>query len=253
MLARRSFGVNRGLVRRHMPGIAGALRFGHDGNRGEALLWGAARGAATRHPGAHGGHGDVAHPHGILVTWATIAEGGVQVNARGERSHDGSRGCVEAAARVLAQPGGIAWTLFDARIAEVARRFEDVRRPEAAGAIPSADSPEAPAAAAGPPLGALSQTLDATCGPDPFGRDFRGRGLAPPYRAVRVTGALFHTQGGLEVDPRARVRRATGGTFADLLAAGGAACGVSGAGDAGHLSGNGLLSAVVLGRIAGAG
>jgi fumarate reductase flavoprotein subunit len=32
---------------------------------------------------------------------------------------------------------------------------------------------------------------------------------------------------------------------------GGAACGVSGSGDDGYLSGNGLLSAVVLGRLAG--
>lgn len=37
-----------------------------------------------------------------------------------------------------------------------------------------------------------------------------------------------------------------------LFVAGGAACGVSGSGDAGYLSGNGLLSAVVLGRAAGA-
>jgi len=48
------------------------------------------------------------------------------------------------------------------------------------------------------------------------------------------------------------VRRAAGGVFANLHAGGGAACGVSGAGDSGYLSGNGLLAAVVLGRIAGA-
>jgi fumarate reductase flavoprotein subunit len=67
---------------------------------------------------------------------------------------------------------------------------------------------------------------------------------------VRVTGALFHTQGGLEVDDRARVLGADG-PMPTLYAAGGAALGVSGRGDSGYLSGNGLLSAVVLGRIAG--
>ena len=253
ILACNGFGGDRERVRRHMPAIADALWFGHDGNRGEALGWGEALGAATRHLGAYQGHGNVAHPHGILVTWAVVMEGGVQLNARGERFWDESQGYSEAARAVLAQPGGVAWTVFDERIAGVARQFEDYRRAEAAGAVPRAETPEALAAAAGLPPAALARTLAGLGGPDPFGRDFAGRTLAPPYRAVRVTGALFHTQGGLEVDPQARVRRASSGVFPNLLAAGGAACGVSGSNDAGYLSGNGLLSAVVLGRIAGLG
>ena len=72
-----------------------------------------------------------------------------------------------------------------------------------------------------------------------------------PYHAVKVTGALFHTQGGLNVTPEARVKNADGAAFPNLFAAGGAAVGVSGTGDSGYLSGNGLLSAVVLGFIAG--
>jgi fumarate reductase flavoprotein subunit len=70
---------------------------------------------------------------------------------------------------------------------------------------------------------------------------------------VRVTGALFHTQGGLAVTPEARAMRADGTPCRRLFATGGAAVGVSGAGDSGYLSGNGLLSAVALGRIAGRG
>jgi fumarate reductase flavoprotein subunit len=68
---------------------------------------------------------------------------------------------------------------------------------------------------------------------------------------VRVTGALFHTQGGLVTDGAGRVLRPDGEPLGNLWAGGGAACGVSGAGDAGYLSGNGLLSAVVLGYRAG--
>ena len=66
-----------------------------------------------------------------------------------------------------------------------------------------------------------------------------------------MTGALFHTQGGLEVDPTGRVVHKSGKLFANLFAGGGAACGVSGDSDSGYLSGNGLLSAVVLGFNAG--
>jgi fumarate reductase flavoprotein subunit len=68
---------------------------------------------------------------------------------------------------------------------------------------------------------------------------------------VRVTGALFHTQGGLVVDGDARVMLTGGEPMPNLFAAGGAACGVSGAHAPGYLSGNGLLAAVALGRVAG--
>jgi fumarate reductase flavoprotein subunit len=69
---------------------------------------------------------------------------------------------------------------------------------------------------------------------------------------VKVTGTLFHTQGGLEIDERARVLDRAGKPLPRLFAGGGAACGISGPNAAGYLSGNGLLSAITLGRIAGA-
>jgi fumarate reductase flavoprotein subunit len=47
------------------------------------------------------------------------------------------------------------------------------------------------------------------------------------------------------------VCRADGTPFPNLYAAGGAAVGVSGRSAKGYLSGNGLLTATVLGRIAG--
>jgi len=62
---------------------------------------------------------------------------------------------------------------------------------------------------------------------------------------------LFHTQGGLVVDPQTRVLRQDGRVLPNLFAAGGAACGVSGSQARGYLSGNGLLMATVLGRQAG--
>jgi fumarate reductase flavoprotein subunit len=87
---------------------------------------------------------------------------------------------------------------------------------------------------------------------DPFGRDFTGKPvLAPPFYAVRVTGALFHTQGGLAVDPEARVKKPSGGVFPNLFAGGGAARGVSGPDPTGYLAGNGLLTATTLGKVAG--
>ena len=258
VLACNGYGGHRDLVRRHVPALAEALYFGHPGNQGDAILWGQQLGAATRHLSGHQGHGSVAHPAGILITWATITEGGIQVNRQGRRFSDESHGYSEQAARVLEQPEGIAWTIFDERIAGIARQFEDFRLAEAAGAVLACETIDALAAATHLPQAALAETLaelrrlKAEGRTDGFGRCLLGvPQLEPPYRAVRVTGALFHTQGGLVVDPQARVQRPDGTGFPNLFAAGGAACGVSGPHAAGYLSGNGLLTAVALGRIAG--
>ena len=97
------------------------------GNRGDAVLWGEALGASLAHLGAYQGHGSVATPHNILITWAVIMQGGIQINADGRRFCDELRGYSEQAADVLRQPGGFAWDVFDDRIAGVARQFEDFR------------------------------------------------------------------------------------------------------------------------------
>jgi fumarate reductase flavoprotein subunit len=253
ILACNGYGGNRQMVARFMPEIDGAVWFGHDGNRGDAVTWGDALGAETLHLGAYQGHGNVAHPQGILITWATITEGGVQVNLTGRRFWDESQGYSEAARAVLAQPDGVAWTIFDSRIAGVARQFQDFKDAEALGAIRSADTLEDLAQVTGLPADALRQTLEALKPgqTDAFGRCYTGPGLSAPYCTVKVTGALFHTQGGLNITDTARVKRKDGGVLPNVFAAGGAAVGVSGKGDSGYLSGNGLLSAVVLGRIAG--
>lgn len=258
VLACNGYGGNPALVERHIPELRGALYFGHPGNQGDAILWGEALGAELRHLSGHQGHGSVAEPHGILLTWATIMEGGFQVNAAGERFSDESRGYSEQAAAVLAQPDGRAWTIFDERIASIARQFEDFRDAEAMGAVVTADTIEDLADRLGLPAAALRETAAAVSRakaggePDALGRPLAGLpDLVPPFRGVRVTGALFHTQGGLVVDEAARVVSTTGAALPNLFAVGGAACGVSGARASGYLSGNGLLSAVGLGFVAG--
>lgn len=258
VLACNGYGGNRDLVARHIPSLRDALWFGHSGNEGHAVLWGEALGAGLRDLPGHQGHGSVAVPHGILITWATISEGGFQVNLDGRRFHDESTGYSEAAAPVVAEREQRAVTIFDARIAGIARQFADFRDAEAQGAIVPADDMATLAARMGLPADALEATLadvealKRSGDRDRFGRTFDGvRALNPPYRAVKVTGALFHTQGGLAVDASARVLARDGTPFDNLFAAGGAAAGLSGPNASGYLSGNGLLTAVGLGRIAG--
>jgi fumarate reductase flavoprotein subunit len=174
------------------------------------------------------------------------------VNAEGRRFWNESVGYSEAAAQVLRQPRGIAFDIFDERIAEVARQFQDFRDAEKAGAVIAAETLADLARAIAVPADALRAEIDALTGEDRFGRRHDpAKALRPPYHAIRVTGALFHTQGGLAVDANARVLRQDGSAFPNLFAAGGAAAGVSGGQASGYLSGNGLLTATVLGRLAG--
>lgn len=258
VLACSGFGGNSDLVRRHIPEMADALYFGHSGNRGDAILWGEALGARFAHLSAYQGHGSVATPHNILITWAVMMEGGFQINTEGRRFSNETRGYSEQAAIVLGQPGGMAFNVFDARIAAVARQFQDFRDAESAGAFVVAESIEQLAAHIRVPGESLVAEMQEVArlkqqrARDRFGRDFaHAPPLLPPFIAVKVTGALFHTQGGLAVDDNARVLRAAGGKFSNLFAAGGAAAGVSGSSAEGYLSGNGLLTATVLGNLAG--
>ena len=237
VLACNGFGGNPTLVARWLPEMRDAVFGGHAGNDGSALAWGEALGAQLADLGGYQGHGSWAVPQGALITWALMMEGGVQVNARGERFHDETAGYSEASVQVLAQPGGTAWNVFDARLLALGRGFPDFVAAEAAGAVRQADDAAALAAVIGCDAATLSHTL-------------AGTRLQAPYCAIRVTGALFHTQGGLDIDAQGRVRRADGSTLPNLLAAGGAARGVSGNAVWGYLSGNGLLSAIAGGAIA---
>ncbi|MCY1526051.1 Fumarate reductase flavoprotein subunit [compost metagenome] len=182
-----------------------------------------------------------------------MMDGGVQINREGRRFHDETRGYSEAAVHVLAQPGGVAWNVFDSRTLALARGFPDFVQAEAGQALKTCADLPALAALIGCGADTLGRTL-ADVRPGGLGVDGRRfeRALQAPYHAVKVTGALFHTQGGLDIDAQCRVLDRAGLALPNLLAAGGAARGVSGNDVSGYLSGNGLLSAVAGGHIAAA-
>jgi len=208
--------------------------------------------------GSFQGHGAIGNPSGVPM-WNTITINGIQVNLAGERFSDESAGYSEQALKVLAQPEGLAWNIFDQRGHDLARTYVDYREGLKMGAVKTAGSVGELSAVTGLPEPALAATLadvaamvrgEKQC---PFGRTFAGvPPLEPPYYAGRVTGAYLHTQGGLVVSPEdARVLDGAGNPLPNLFAGGGAAQGISGGGDSGYLAGNGLLTAFVLGAMAG--
>jgi fumarate reductase flavoprotein subunit len=258
ILACNGYGGNKAMVAKYIPDIVDAHYHGHAGSQGDAVTWGEELGASIKDMGAFQGHGAVTTPHNIHLSWPSITEGGFQVNRHGQRFSDENQGYSEQALKVLRQPDHVAWTIWDARCQELAIKQHSQMEALAAGAIRRYESTDEMAKAIGCDPAALARTIsevaNVACGriKDAFGRDFSTKPpLQPPYFMAKVTGALFHTQGGLEVNKQARVLRKDGTLFPNLFAGGGAARGLSGPADWGYLSGSGLLMATNLGRLAG--
>ena len=258
VLACCGFAGDPEMVKQYIPEIVAAEFFGHPGNKGDAIRWGQALGAAVEDIHAYQGHGGLAAGHGIPILWPVIVEGGFQVNAHGRRFADESRGYSEQAVDVVSQPGHVAWTIYDERLHRLMQEFDDYRDAVQTRAVKSANTLEELATVFDLPPKALQDTADevaqltASNESDQFGRRFAPRPpLKEPYYGVKVTGALFHTQGGLRVNETGKVLREDGSELPNLFAGGGAARGISGPSCWGYLAGNGLLTATTFGRLAG--
>ena len=259
VLATDGFAGNKRMVRDFCDEeIVDALYFGSDGNTGDGIRFGAELGGDLAYMDSYQGHATVAHQTGMLSTYAIIMNGGILVNVDGDRFGDESAGYSEFAIDVLRQPGGVAFELFDERIFEKLQgQFDDFDDAVELGAYDHADTVAALCAVIGCAPDAATAAVErynaavADGDPDEVGRTDGVHTLSPPFYGTKITGSLFHTQGGLVVDGDARVLRADDTPVENLYAGGGVACGISGHGAGGYLSGNGLTAALGLGRLAG--
>jgi succinate dehydrogenase/fumarate reductase flavoprotein subunit len=257
LLATNGYGADRDMVQQHLPEIAAAVYHGSEASRGDALRIGTRLGGRAAYLDAYQGHAALAARAKTLVGWATVMRGGVLLDLTGRRFGDETRGYSEYAAELAARPDATGWLVFDRRIHDACLAFTDFRQTVESGALVWADDTEQLCSHTGLPHdevdAELAQTAQAAArgrAADRFGRSDFEAPLEPPYAAVRVVPALFHTQGGLVVDEHARVERADDAPIPGLYASGGAACGISGHGAAGYLAGNGLLPAFGLAYLA---
>jgi fumarate reductase flavoprotein subunit len=258
ILASGGFAANPDKVARHMPEAAVAKHNGHEGNRGDGIWLAEALGAAVGDMGSYQGYAMLTDPQGISVPPGVIIEGGVLVNSDGRRFVDEMADIAGMVHPVMAQPGGTAWVILDAAIEERCAYIPESKALKDLNAAKVAETLTELAAAIGVDAGALTLSLDdarlaqAEGRPDAMGRVWGDdRPPSGPYRAFKVCGALYHTQGGLQIDGQARVLRGDGSAFPNLFAVGGAARGVSGPSSWGYLPAMGLCAAVTLGRVAG--
>jgi len=259
VLATCGFGGNPEMITQHIPEMAAARYFGHEGNRGAGILWGLALGARVADMSAYQGLGTLADPQQIVVPHPLMIEGGFLVNTQGERFTHELANISGMCVPVLQQPSGRAWVIFDEQRHQACLAHSVEQRQLAeVGAIKRADSWSELEQLCGLPQGSLEREAAliararAAGTTDRFDRDFGElEPLQAPFCAVRVTGALFHTQGGLCVDQQARVLRSDGEPLPNLYAGGGAARSISGPEVTGYLPAVGLAMAITLGAVAG--
>ncbi|MDC0074703.1 FAD-binding protein [Alphaproteobacteria bacterium] len=258
ILACNGYGGNPTMVKKYIPEIMEALYYGHTGNKGDAVNWGRELGAKIDDMGGYQGHGAVTHPHGTLLFWGLLTTGGFQININGDRFSNEVRGYSEQAVDVVSQPENVAWEIWSSEGHELGIKFQDYKNGIEIGAHKKGNSILDISEITNIPVEKLENTISKinnfikNSEVDNFGRSWKEiNKIQPPYYFAKVTGALFHTQGGLVVNNQARVISNKGNLMPNLFAGGGAARGISGPSRWGYLSGNGLLTATVLGRSAG--
>ncbi len=258
ILASGGFAADHAMVARFMPEMAAARNNGHDGSHGIAVAVGERLGAAFADMGAYQGYAMLTEPQGISVPPGVIVEGGILVNVHGRRFVDETADIAGMVLPVMAQPGGHCWVLFDAGIEARNGYVPETRALVELNAAKSADSVTDLARVIGVDAAALTATLEGAHAAQRERRaDAQGRSWGddtPPvasFRALKVVGAIYHTQGGLRIDGDARVLRPDRSALPNVLAGGGAARSVSGPSSWGYLPAMGLCTAVTLGRIAG--
>ena len=258
ILACGGFGANRAMTDRYMPETR-ALRYnGHEGSEGDAIRLGEGLGAALGDMGSYQGYAMLTDPQGISVPPPVLIDGGIIVNRHGDRFTDESEDIAGMVHPLSSQPGSGGWVIYDAEIESACGGIPELAQLMALNAHKTAERLDDLAGAIGADPARLTASVGhareaaARGARDSFGRDWAGGHiLRAPFRALKVIGAIYHTQGGLQIDRHARVLRRDGRPFPNLFAGGGSARSVSGSSSWGYLPAMGLTTAVVLGRIAG--
>jgi fumarate reductase flavoprotein subunit len=256
LLACGGFVADDPLVAEHCPTLAEFPHHGAARPMGDALRLGLEAGAGTSRLGTGAVTPFLAMPGALAVSAPLVELGGILVNQAGRRFVDETVASVPLARAVRAQPGHLAYLIFDERIAAAARAadpfFAHVILPRtgrrAASLVDLAKQFELDADGLAAAVEAFNEGSGAAG--DRFGRAHVGRPFEPPFHAIRVTGARRHTLGGLAVDAAARVLEGPGRPISGLYAAGGAAAGLAAEGSDAMLAGVETLTALGLARLA---
>ena len=253
ILATSGFAANKEMLAEYIPEMVNAYPLVAPGATGEGIVWGKNLGAEVANMKAYQGHGVYSEKLGSSADLYILYRGGILVNQDGHRFTNEHKGYSELSPEVLSQPGGSVYMVFNQENANQTSKFQIF---DEAGIVIRGNSIEELATEIGVDEDHLKAAVaDFTNGIE-TGEDSLNRTLFPahfdgPYYAIEVTADLRHTQGGLVTDVVGHVLKADGTVIKGLYAAGGVMEGFSDTAGPGYMSGNGLLQALVFGRLAG--
>ncbi len=263
ILATGGFGNDRDMLEAFVPESDDLLYWGDDGSTGDGIRFGQDAGGDTEHLRAFLGFPTISVPERVFVPWETTKEGAFVVDETGRRFADaGACAYSEFTEAMVGHDADRYFLVFDRGAFEAmasqpstADRWDECIQHDV---FASADAPADLAERLGIEADGLAETVRAleaiesagAVADDGHTRQIPGP-LTLPLYGTEITPAILQTQGGLRVDSRARVLDKRGEPIPNLYAGGGAAASVSGSDPTGYLSGNGLLTALNLGRIAG--
>jgi fumarate reductase flavoprotein subunit len=243
LLACGGFVADDALVTEHCGGAAALPLLGPASATGDGLRLGSAVGARTRDLERCEVTALFALPAQLEVPPVLVELGAILVNQAGRRFSEESTSPLALAEQVRAQPGHVAYLVFDDHIAAEAGAdpfIEHVVLPRAGrrGSTPVDLAKQLELDAAG---------LEHAVSESGAGR---ARGLEAPLRAIRVTGARLRTLGGLVIDARARVLDSAGEAIQGLYATGGVTAALAAEAPTPRRGGLDALAALGLGRLA---
>jgi len=259
VIASGGFAANHAMLREHIPVMAEARNNGHEGSQGDGIRLAQGLGAAVGDMAAYQGYAMLTVPQGISVAPSIVIDGGVLVNRSGERFTDEKADIAGMVHPVMAQDGGYVWVLFDEDILARSiyvpdmQQLIDLKAPKRGNGVGQVATQMGVDAAALQAALGDAQAAKAEGRADATGRTWEDQRVpSGAFCALKVEGAIYHTQGGLQIDRQARVLRQDGTPLANVFAGGGAARSVSGPAHWGYLPAMGLCTALSLGRLAGA-
>lgn len=253
VLATTGFGNNDEMLLQYCPEIQPAVKIVSTGATGEGIKWGAQLGARLANMGAYQGYAFHTVDNNKSGEQGILNNGGIFVNEQGKRFCNEYGGYSEITPHVLAQSNHICYEVFTDIQASKCGLFEGWNE---AGIVFTGDTPAALAEAIGVDAEALEKTIEDYKAGIEKGEDRWNKCKLPenfdgPYYAVKNTGEIRHTQGGMSTDVEAHVLKEDGSVIPGLYAAGGCTEGFSSGDGAAYMSGNGLLQCLIYGKIAG--
>lgn len=253
VLASSGFGNNDEMLKEYCPETLPAVKIVAAGATGEGIRWGEQLGARLACMGAYQGYAFHNVDNDTTGDQGLANNGGIFINEQGHRFCNEYGGYSELTPHILAQSHNLCYLCFTDTQKEKCANFA---KWDEAGIIYKADTIEKLAEVIGVDSVVMTRTVEQYKAGIEKGEDLYNRTKLPdsfegPYYAIKITGEIRHTQGGIATDVDTHVLRTDGSVIQGLYAAGGCTEGFSSGDGAAYMSGNGLLQAMIFGKIAG--